>query len=133
MKRRGFLQAIGGVGAAMTVGATTADVTASTAPVAVDDRPHTVGGYRIKWRDFQTRPDQTVLIGMWHAKHRTQDLQWVSTTTGQCYPSRDWEAVDLTCRAGWPLLTIHSTPEECAAVKQRALVALLERLRPGTP
>lgn len=120
MNRRGFLTRIGGAAVAVgSAGAIAAQASPATNP---DDFTH--NGYRVKWRDFQSVVDQNVVCGMWHAKHETKDLAWVSTSLGQCYPSRAWEKVDLTLQRGWPMLTIFSTAEERAAVKSRALDAL---------
>jgi len=118
MNRRGFLKGAAGV----VAGA--AAVAAVATPVQADNLTH--NGYRVKWRDFVSPPNQNVVVGMWLAKHGTRDLQWVSTTLGQCYPSRDWEVVDMS-RAddSWPLLTVFSTDAERAPVKARALEKLI--------
>lgn len=125
MKRRGFLQAVGGVGAAIAAGGV--GVAAMKAP-ALNPDDFMAHGYRVKWREFMPQPAQNVIVGMWHAKHESQDLQWVSTTLGQCYPSRDWEVIDLCRKGGWPLLTGFSTDAERAAVKERARTKLLRKL-----
>lgn len=120
MNRRGFLSRLGGTGAAVVA----AGVTGIDAPHAQAD-VFTHNGYRVIWRDWVTPANQNVMVGMWLAKHDTIDQQWASTSTGQCYPTRDWEVVDVSRAEGWPRLSVFSTPEERAAVKQRALDALL--------
>ena len=79
----------------------------------------------MRWKPFASPANQDVQVGAWLAKHTTKDLQWVSTTTGQCYPSRDWEVMDMTIARDWPRVTGFSSPKELAAVKQRALDALM--------
>lgn len=127
MNRRSFLAGFGVVaaGAAAIVVAPQVAATGETA-VHPDDFMH--HGYRVKWSGFYDKPDQNVVCGRWHARHGTKDLQWVSTTLGQCYPSRDWEAVDMTLAPGWSITTGFSTDAERAAVKQRALDALMVKL-----
>ncbi len=124
MNRRGFFGQFS-KGAAATVLAPMV----AFAPMAADDPDDfTVNGYRVKWSGWNQRPDQNVTCGMWLAKHGTQDLQWVSTTLGQCYPNRDWEVVDMTLAHDWPLITTFSSDADRTAVKARALIALREKL-----
>lgn len=130
MNRRNFLTMAGGVGALVGVGA--AATRAESEPKAsTDDFIHR--SFRVKWRDWMVSANQNVPIGMWIARHESKDLQWVSTSNGQCYPSRDWEVVDLTLARGWPLLTLFSSDADRAEAKDRArttlLVALDECLR----
>lgn len=125
MDRRNFLRRAGGMGgAAVLVGATAAAT--AVADQAAEDFTH--NGYRVKWRGWISPSNQNIVYGMWIAKHESQDLEWVSTTLGQCYPTRDWEALDLTCAPNWPRLTIFSTDADRATVKARARKALLEAL-----
>lgn len=125
MNRRGFLKGLGGAAAAVGAVAALPNVKAGTVFGADDFE---CNGYRVKWREFAEPINQSVLLGMWRAKHYTQDNEWVSTTMGQCYQSRAWEVVDLTRADGWPMLTTFSTDAERAAVKERARLALVAQL-----
>jgi hypothetical protein len=121
MNRRGFLGGLA-TGVAGIAGA----VAVKVVPASGDTFMH--NGFRVRWKDWITPPNQDVPIGMWFAKHTSKDLQWVSTTLGQCYPSRDWEVVDCTLARDWPQLTGFSSEQEKAAVKQRALEVLIAKL-----
>lgn len=125
MNRRGFLKGLGGATAAVGAVMVVPNVKAGT-PFSGDEFRH--AGYRVKWRDFEEPINQSVLIGMWRAKHDTQDNEWASTTLGQCYQTRAWEVIDMSRANGWPLLTTFSTDAERAAVKDRAKAALLAKL-----
>lgn len=130
MNRRGFLTRIGG--AAVAVGTAGAIATQASPAMNPDDFMH--AGYRVKWRDFhESSPTTSTLVGFWRAKHESLDLEWASTTLGQCYPSRAWEQIDLSRANAWPVLTVFSTDAERAAVKQRAKDALLTALDRPTP
>lgn len=126
MNRRKFLKGFSVI--ATAAGATAAGVKESPSAEArrVDDFDH--DGYRVIWREFAAPVNQDVMVGVWRAKHYTQDNEWVSTTLGQCYMSRAWEVVDLSRAPGWPVLTGFSTEAELAVVKQRAKETLLVRL-----
>jgi len=121
VNRRGFL---GGIGAVVAGGAALAlPKVAAAHPGELEHN-----GYRVQWADFVTPVNQGVMFGVWRAKHKTKDLQWASTTLGQCYPTRDWEVLDLTRARDWPMLTTFSTEAEKAEVKERARKALFENL-----
>lgn len=121
MNRRSFFAKAGGAAAVVVAGAHV-----GSEPRMADELEH--NGYQIKWRDWNAPVNQNVVFGMWLAKHRSQDNEYVSTTLGQCYPSRAWEVVDTTLARDWPRLTIFSTEAEKAAVKKRALDALIAEI-----
>lgn len=124
MNRRGFL---GRIGLAAAAGAAAKAATALPASSSQpDDFVH--NGYRVKWKPWATPANQDVQVGAWLAQHKTEDLAWVSTSTGQCYPSRPWEVFDFTLEPGWPRITGFSSEKELATVKARALGALMEQI-----
>jgi hypothetical protein len=124
MNRRKFLRGFGAAAAATGIAGAVIVQASPKAPArGVDDFDHK--GYRVKWREFGEPVNQAVVVGMWRAKHYTQDNEWVSTTLGQCYMSRAHEVVDLTKEDGWPLLTTFSSEAEREVVKQLAKDALL--------
>lgn len=121
MNRRGFL---GGFGTAVgTIAAAAALQTGGTPSVPPDNMVR--NGYNILWRDFTSPVNQNIIVGFWCARNDKDDNHYVSTTLGQCYPSRDWEVIDLTLAKDWPHLTIFASPEERAEVKRRAFDALM--------